>query len=289
MISKAVYIAARYGAAFLLLVYGFAKLNGSQFTILDSELDKPMGQVSGFWLTWYYFGFSPVYGNLVALVQIGGALLLLFRRTALLGACLLLPVVANIVLIDIFYGIEPSAMMMAVVIGGALLCLLAAHRRELVETFWTRQSTVLPAAPRQPLAAIAKGAVVAVFLVLPAVFTYWVANFNNRQPTPLDGAWDVVERSADLEAAEVPATIFFERDRAWMCVFKLPAGTYRTHHFEVETRSQAISIWQTWLTKGEKVFDGSYRLEGAQLTLSGRFAPGAGPSTLRLQRRAPGR
>jgi len=43
----------RYGTATILLVDGFAKLNGSQFTILDSELDKPMGQVSGFWLTWY--------------------------------------------------------------------------------------------------------------------------------------------------------------------------------------------------------------------------------------------
>ena len=45
---------ARWPAAGLLMVYGFAKLNGSQFTVLDSELTKPMGQVSGFLLTWYY-------------------------------------------------------------------------------------------------------------------------------------------------------------------------------------------------------------------------------------------
>ena len=43
----------RWFAALILIVYGFAKLNGSQFTVLDSELDKPMGTVSGFWLTWY--------------------------------------------------------------------------------------------------------------------------------------------------------------------------------------------------------------------------------------------
>jgi len=35
----------RFASAMMLLLYGFAKLNGSQFTILDSELDKPMGQV----------------------------------------------------------------------------------------------------------------------------------------------------------------------------------------------------------------------------------------------------
>ena|ERR1035438_1263829 len=93
----------RYAAALVILIYAFAKLNGSQFTILDSELDKPMGHVSGFWLTWYYFGFSPFYGTFLALVQIAGALFLTFRRTALLGACILAPMLANIILIDIFW------------------------------------------------------------------------------------------------------------------------------------------------------------------------------------------
>ena len=81
----------RFVVAFLVFTYGFAKLNGSQFTILDSELDKPMGQVSGFWLTWYYFGYSKFYGNLIALAQVLGGVLLMFRRTTLLGCCLLLP------------------------------------------------------------------------------------------------------------------------------------------------------------------------------------------------------
>ncbi len=44
----------RYFVALAVILYGFAKLNGSQFTILQSELDKPLGEVSGFWLTWYY-------------------------------------------------------------------------------------------------------------------------------------------------------------------------------------------------------------------------------------------
>ena len=70
---------ARWIAAVICILYGFAKLNGSQFTVLDSELTKPLGEVSGFWLTWYYFGYSPVYGNLLALIQIGGGILLVSR------------------------------------------------------------------------------------------------------------------------------------------------------------------------------------------------------------------
>src|SRR6185436_11199328 len=104
----------RYLVAVLIITYGFAKLNGSQFTILDSELDKPLGQVSGFWLTWYYFGYSQFYGNFIGLAQVLGGVLLMFGRTTLLGACLLLPIIANIILVDIFYVIDPGALLVAV-------------------------------------------------------------------------------------------------------------------------------------------------------------------------------
>jgi hypothetical protein len=67
---------ARWFAAVVSIFYGFARLNGSQFTVLDSELARPMGDVSGFWLTWYYFGYSAFYGAIIALVQIGGGILL---------------------------------------------------------------------------------------------------------------------------------------------------------------------------------------------------------------------
>jgi len=70
---KSLYTAARFVGSFPTLIYGFAKLNGSQFTILASELDKPMGQVSGFWLTWYYFGYSPVFGNFIAWCRFSAA------------------------------------------------------------------------------------------------------------------------------------------------------------------------------------------------------------------------
>ena len=37
-------------------------------------------------------------------------------------------------------------------------------------------------------------------IALPAIFTYWVANYNNRFPTLLDGTWDVVEVSSNLQS-----------------------------------------------------------------------------------------
>jgi hypothetical protein len=61
-----------------------------------------MNQQSGEWLTWYYFGYSLVYGCIVAAIQIGGSLMLLFRKTLLLGVIILFAFMLNLTLINIF-------------------------------------------------------------------------------------------------------------------------------------------------------------------------------------------
>jgi hypothetical protein len=71
----------------VVLLYGFAKLNGSQFSVLDSEMDKPTGTPGGVWVPWYYLGHSTVYGSIIALAQIVGSVLLTFRRTSLPARC----------------------------------------------------------------------------------------------------------------------------------------------------------------------------------------------------------
>src|SRR5690349_4925340 len=68
--------AARWIAAILLIFYGFSKVNGAQFRVIDSELARPLGDVSGFWLTWHYFGYSSAYRLVLAVVEIGGGVLL---------------------------------------------------------------------------------------------------------------------------------------------------------------------------------------------------------------------
>jgi len=263
----------RYVVAFLVITYGFAKLNGSQFTILDSELDKPMGQVSGFWLTWYYFGYSKVYGNLIAVLQVLGGILLMFRRTTLLGTCLLLPIIANIILVDIFYGIDLGALLVALFIEAALLIIVTPHALELYDLFWVKQKPLPPTKSTPRIATVGKYTALAVLIVIPAIFTYWVANYNNRLLTPVDGTWDVVEVSPNLErAGNVPSVIFFEKNRAHLCVFKDRQGSYESHHFEVNPNQRTIAIWQRWLQKGATLFDGSYEMSEGRLRLKGKYA-----------------
>jgi hypothetical protein len=265
----------RYLSALLILTYGFAKINGSQFTILDSELDKPTGQVSGFWLTWYYFGFSPFYGTFLALVEIVGAILLTFRRTTLLGACILAPMLANIVLIDIFYGVELGATATAILLLAAMVWLIIPQRRELLAIFWPATG------PANSTALVITGwSVRLAMFALAFGFTYWAANYNNRNPTPIDGVWDVVRVEPQL--ADEPKVIFFEYNRAGMAVFKSVGGIYQQHEFEVDPKTQRIQMWGKWLAKRARIFEGRYTVAGSELTLNGTWGD-SGEIALRLR------
>ncbi len=272
----------RWVCAAIVLIYGFAKLNGSQFTILDSELDKPMGRVSGLWLTWYFFGYSTVYGTFIALVQVGGAILLTFRRTALLGACILAPVLANIVLIDLCYGVDLGATLVAMFLLCGMLSILVPHAKDLRNLFFGAR---IDASPPSVAVASARWFLRIAMVSLACGFTYWVANFNNRDPSPIDGAWTVETVEPTAAAEHLPAVVFFEYNRAYLAVFKFRNGVYQTHHFEAGKAGHEIRMWEQWLRKGDELFTGNYALTGPALRLQGEWRQ-VGPVTVTLTRHA---
>jgi hypothetical protein len=282
--ARAVYIFLRYFAAFLMIAYGFAKLNGAQFTILESELDKPMRDVSGFWLTWYYFGYSEFYGNFIGMVQVVAGALLLFRKTTLVAACILLTVVSNIILIDIFYAIDVGALALAVLIEASLLGILAYHKNDLVRVFWTQQNSEFPTRHTGRTKQALKMAVRALVIVVPALFSYWAANYNNRLPTPIDGRWRVTSNASNISLRGEPLNyVYFERNRAYLCVFKYGTATLKWHDFEVSEQTGRLEIWENWLTKGTRIFAGRYQNKDGRLTIEGTFEGSDGESRIELE------
>ncbi len=129
----------RYACAWFLYFYGISKLTGHQLVVPAWVAQKPIGSLDGFTLTWYYFGYSHAYKYILGLIQVFCASLLLFRKTALLAAVLILPMMANIVFINIFYGIVAGAEFLAFFILGAMLLLLWHQRGAFHEVLWTSQ------------------------------------------------------------------------------------------------------------------------------------------------------
>ncbi|AWM33295.1 hypothetical protein [Hymenobacter nivis] len=95
-------LAARVLPAGTFISYGYAKLTGAQFGLSAAQLAQSVQQLGLFKLAWYLFGQEP-FKSFVGGAQIVAGLLLLWHRTALVGALLLLPIAANLLVVDVTY------------------------------------------------------------------------------------------------------------------------------------------------------------------------------------------
>lgn len=114
-INPILHTIARYFLATVLLMYAMAKIMGTQFSSAPSIWDKSVGKLSGFELTWFFYGYSYWYGVFIASAQIIASFLLFFKRTTRLGIVLYLSIIINILVLDLAYSID-AAIGMAVVL-----------------------------------------------------------------------------------------------------------------------------------------------------------------------------
>jgi len=132
----------RYFCAFMLYTYGISKLLHLQFNMQSQLAQQPVGMLTGYQLTWFYFGYSRGYAVLLGATQILGATLLLFRKTALLGSLTMLPVMANILFINIFILVNDyGPFLISGLICTFLLAIVWNQRAPLIYLLWTTQES----------------------------------------------------------------------------------------------------------------------------------------------------
>lgn len=99
-------IYVRYALSFTLFGYGFAKVFPTQFIFpAFGRLVEPLGEFSPMGLLWNFMGYSTPYIIFSGLAEVTGATLLLFRRTATLGALASAGVLLNIVMLNFCYDV----------------------------------------------------------------------------------------------------------------------------------------------------------------------------------------
>jgi uncharacterized membrane protein YphA (DoxX/SURF4 family) len=207
----------RYFLAYEFVRYGMAKVVGMQFYrrfyLLDSRVVdmKPMN------LAWSFFGHSYGYQAITGAIELVGALLLCFRRTTTLGACVLFSVMSNVVLVNFYYDV--SVKLFSSIFLTMIVYLLGLEAKR----FWTFFVTDERPPPREYLrpprsvrARVAHGAWVAIVLLVPtADITHDAMKHRLFTDEPLLGAWKV-DKEEGLEQlvsdAPQPSTrIYFEK------------------------------------------------------------------------------
>ena len=128
----------RYVLAFAMLNYGLAKFNlvSNQFPVASERmLDRSFGSASPMGLVWTFMGASRAYTLFAGAGELLGALLLIWRRTALLGALVTIGVMTNVVMLNFCYDI-PVKLYSSHLLMMGLMVLLPDAGRLLALFFW---------------------------------------------------------------------------------------------------------------------------------------------------------
>lgn len=242
----------RYLLAFFLSIYGFAKLFNAQFVSSFHLDDSLVNTLTGSQLTWNYFAYSIELSVIIGLCQIGGGMLLLFRRTTLAGVAILLPIMLNVVLINQFYQISIGAFINSVVYTSVLIYLLSLYRKELIELFYEYKNK-LPEVCKPSLRNTAR----ILSIGLAFGFVFYVVN-KNKTDEKYVGKWEVDSLSRNgktmlkndwVQDSTAWKVVYFENNKQiYLCpnpfVYEDARSLFLTYQYESGTDDLTVISYE---------------------------------------------
>jgi hypothetical protein len=271
------------------LSYGLSKLFRLQFyEPYFHWQETPAGDLTGFELTWYFFGTSFAYSIFIGLGEISAALLLLFRRTSNIGALLLMVVGGNILAVNIAYGIG-VAHFAGLMLAGAVYILLCDATR-LIAFFFGSGTTPLRADPHPSGPDRAIVLVTAILaLLLPTADKVRDVPRGLPVSMALTGAWRITADSATESgpADDIASTlgwqrISFEKNFGGNQVVVWTRDSLVRGRFQADPAARALRI-HLRDARDTPAFEGTWQLRSDSVALL-RGVAGADSVTLRLRR-----
>lgn len=114
---------------FAMFVYGGAKVLQFQNTHLTNKL---VSNMTGMELMWSFYGYSKAFVWTLSILEIAGGILLLVKKTRLLGCLWTTAILVNIILQDIFYSVNIGALAAAVLYQLLILGVLWINREKVM-------------------------------------------------------------------------------------------------------------------------------------------------------------
>lgn len=245
----------RYFLALHLFIYGLAKIYKWQFMLPEPNiLYTRVGDMHRDILYWTSMGTSRAYSIFMGAIEIIPALLLLFRRTALLGALISVMVLLNVVAVNFSFDITVKLHSTTLLLM-ALLILVPGRKR--VAALWNTRPSEPFSYPKFSFAGkqrwmlpLTKLAVIAL-LLCEAHYPYTqTKNFNDDAAArpAMHGAYEVIgSTGTNLHNSLLPGNavaspvkmIFFHR-RDYI-IFQMQDGSMRDYPMQTDTVAHRVT------------------------------------------------
>ena len=139
-------IGLRYYLAMMMFSYGISKLFVNQMPYPSlAQFYTPLGEFTPMRFTWMYLGYSAPYQFFGGFLETLGGLLILFRRSLLPGLLLLLGVMGNVFLLNMFYGVPVKLFSFFLIL--IILYLLFEYHKQLLNFLLNRPTSPIAITP----------------------------------------------------------------------------------------------------------------------------------------------
>lgn len=117
-----------------MFIYGGAKL--IQFDGA-AEIDKTVSEMSGMELMWAFYGYSKSFAITLGVFELIGGILILIKKTRIIGCLFTSTILVNVILQDIYFGVNFGALKAAILYQLLILIILWLNKRKLIQSIKT--------------------------------------------------------------------------------------------------------------------------------------------------------
>ncbi len=131
-ITEIIENAFTYLVVFAMFAYGIGKMvqfNGAVPT------NKSVSELTSQQLRWAFYGYSKSFVLTLGFLEIIGGILMLIKRTRILGCLFVSTILVNVILQDIFYGVNIGALRAAILYQVFIFVILVFNKEKLIQSF----------------------------------------------------------------------------------------------------------------------------------------------------------
>ncbi|WP_299124567.1 hypothetical protein [uncultured Tenacibaculum sp.] len=114
-----------------MFIYGGAKL--FQFDGA-TEIDKAVNEMTGMELMWAFYGYSKSFAITLGVFEIIGGILILIKKTRIIGCLFTSTILVNVIFQDIYFGVHLGALKAAILYQLMILIILWLNKEKLINS-----------------------------------------------------------------------------------------------------------------------------------------------------------
>jgi hypothetical protein len=114
-----------------MLIYGVGKIVQFEDAI---DVDKTFAEMTGMELMWAFYSYSKPYVITIEILEVMGGILILIKKTRLIGCLFTTPILLTVILQDFFYGVHLGALKAAIIYQLLILTILWLNKEKIISS-----------------------------------------------------------------------------------------------------------------------------------------------------------